>query len=184
MKLPYNLKRDVTIQAAPETVFGFFTDNARWASWWGAGSTIEPRPGGAIYIRHPNGVENSGEVLEIRPPDQIVFSFGYPSGKPYSPEESRVTIQLARAGGVTRLSLFHELADEAARDQLIQGWRFQLSVFGNVVANQVYSGVQDLVDEWFGLYTIADEAHRRAHDRAPDGSGRHHARPLQHARRA
>ena len=87
MKLPHELDRIVTIQASPETVFRFFTDSARWSSWWGAGSTIDPRPGGALYIRHPNGVENTGQVLDIAPPKSISFSYGYPNGKPFGPEE-------------------------------------------------------------------------------------------------
>ena len=38
-----------------------------------AGSTIEPRPGGKVFVKYPGGVEASGEVLEIHPPDRIVF---------------------------------------------------------------------------------------------------------------
>ena len=44
--LPHSLDRTVTIQAPPETVFRFFQDSARWARWWGAGSTIDPKVGG------------------------------------------------------------------------------------------------------------------------------------------
>ena len=36
----------VRIEADRETVFRYFTDSGRWAAWWGAGSTIDPRPGG------------------------------------------------------------------------------------------------------------------------------------------
>lgn len=52
MHLPYRLDRTITIQAPRETVFRYFTESARWAAWWGAGSTIDPRPGGRMYIRH------------------------------------------------------------------------------------------------------------------------------------
>ena len=31
------VERTVTIAARRETVFGFFTDSARFAAWWGAG---------------------------------------------------------------------------------------------------------------------------------------------------
>ena len=72
--LPYHLDRTVVIKAHPEAVFRFFTDSARWASWWGAGSTIDPAPGGKVYIRHPNGVEVLGEVLDLRQPERIVFT--------------------------------------------------------------------------------------------------------------
>ena len=92
--LPHRLDRTVVIHASPETVFRFFTDSARWATWWGAGSTIDPRPGGKVYIRHPGAVEVLGEVLEIRPPERIAFTYGFASGKPMPPGASRVTIRL------------------------------------------------------------------------------------------
>ena len=64
--LPFQVERAVIIRATPETVFRFFTDTEYWARWWGAGSTIDPRPGGRVLIRYPGGNEASGEVLEIR----------------------------------------------------------------------------------------------------------------------
>src|ERR1700733_5357881 len=66
--LNYEVERMVEIQAPRETVFRYFTDSARWAKWWGAGSTIEPSAGGKVYIRHPNAVEVVGEVLDNRAP--------------------------------------------------------------------------------------------------------------------
>src|SRR5262249_5445683 len=46
-ELTHSLNRTVVIRAMPETVFRYFTDSARWAAWWGHGSTIDARPGGA-----------------------------------------------------------------------------------------------------------------------------------------
>ena len=57
MDLSHTLDRTVPIQAAPETVFRFFQESPKWSSWWGPGSTIDPVPGGKVYIRHPNGIE-------------------------------------------------------------------------------------------------------------------------------
>src|SRR4051812_34560192 len=135
--LPQALERTVTIGAPPATVFRYFTDDARWAAWWGAGSTIEARPGGRVYIKYPGGVEVSGEVLEIQPPDRLVFTYGFNSGTPIPPGASRVTIELSPTAEGTRLTLAHAFADEAVRDHHIQGWRYQLSVFANVVADEV-----------------------------------------------
>lgn len=159
-ELPYHLDRTVVIKAQPDTVFRFFTDSSRWASWWGAGSTIDPQPGGKVYIRHPNGVETLGEVLEVRQPERIAFTYGYASGKPVPPGGSRVTIRLEPDQAGTRLHLRHEFAEAGARDEHVQGWRFQLSVFGNVVANEVYGGAAEAVDAWFGAWTIADNGAR------------------------
>ena len=90
MNLPHTLDRVITIRAPREIVFSFFTDDARWAAWWGAGSTIDPKVGGRVHIRHPGNVEVSGEVLEIRRPSEFVFTYGFDSGKPIPPGASRV----------------------------------------------------------------------------------------------
>ena len=92
--LPYTLDRTVVIQATPDTVFGFLTDTPRWAAWWGAGSEIDARPGGQMKICYPGGTEAVGEVIEVTPPERIVFTYGYASGKMIPPGGSRVTIQL------------------------------------------------------------------------------------------
>jgi len=159
--LAYQLDRAVVIHAAPETVFRFFTDSARWAKWWGAGSTIDSRIGGKVSILHPGGVEVSGEVLEIKPPERIVFTYGYASGKPMPVGSSRVTIRLEPVPSGTRLNLTHEFAEAAPRDEHIQGWRFQLSLFSNVVANEVYANAASVVDDWFAAWIISDEQARQ-----------------------
>jgi uncharacterized protein YndB with AHSA1/START domain len=160
MDLPYQLDRVVVIKAKPKTVFRFFTDSARWAGWWGAGSTIDARPGGKMYIRHPNGVETLGEVLEVREPERIVFTYGFASGKPMPPGSSRVTIRLEPEEAGTRLHLLHEFAESGPRDEHVQGWRFQLSLFGNAVANEVFADAANSVDAWFGAWAIADDKSR------------------------
>src|SRR5579872_4168855 len=162
MHLPYRLDRTVIIQATRETVFRYFTDNTRWAAWWGAGSTIDPQPGGKVYIRHANGIETVGEVLEVQSPQRIVFTYGFASGKPVPPGGSRVTIQLEAETTGTRLELCHEFAEEMARNEHVQGWRFQLSLFANVVANEVHAGAAGLVDAWFDAWAEPDESKRAA----------------------
>jgi uncharacterized protein YndB with AHSA1/START domain len=159
-ELPYQLDRTILIKAEPETVFRFFTDSARWAGWWGAGSTIDARPGGKVYIRHPNGVETLGEVLEVHAPERIAFTYGFASGKPIPPGASRVTIQLEPDEAGTRLQLRHEFAEAGPRDEHVQGWRFQLSLFANVVANEIYAHAASTVDTWFAAWMVADEQAR------------------------
>jgi hypothetical protein len=39
-------------------------------------------------------------------------------------------------------------ADEQQRDEMAQGWRFQLSLFGNLVANDLHAGASTAVDGW------------------------------------
>jgi uncharacterized protein YndB with AHSA1/START domain len=160
--LPHRLERSVLIQADARTVFRFFTDNARWARWWGAGSSIEPRPGGRVSICYPNGARASGEVLTIEAPERLVFSFGYESGNPIPPGVSCVTIRLEPQPAGTRLHLAHSFAEAAVRDQHHQGWRFQLSLFANAVAEEAFANAAAVVDAWFEAWTVADDAARRA----------------------
>jgi uncharacterized protein YndB with AHSA1/START domain len=159
-EFPYRLERTVVINAKPETVFRFFTDGERWASWWGAGSTIDAKPGGLVYIRHPNGVEALGEVLELDHPERIVFTYGFASGKPMPPGSSRVTIRLEPDESGTRLHLLHEFAEAGPCEDHVQGWRFQLSLFSNVVANELYADAANAIDAWFDAWVITDNRAR------------------------
>jgi uncharacterized protein YndB with AHSA1/START domain len=158
--LPHELKRVLIIQASRETVFRFFTDEARWAAWWGAGSTIDARPGGRVVIRYPNAVEAWGEVIDVTPPERITFTYGYASGTPIPAGGSRVTIYLDAEGTRTRLELTHQFAGAAVRDEHIQGWRYQLSLFANAVANEVYAQADRSVDAWFEAWSEPDAATR------------------------
>ena len=157
---PYRLDRTILIRASRDTVFTFFTDSERWASWWGVGSRIESRPGGRMLIRHPNAVEASGEVLEVAPPERIVFTYGYESGPISPPGSSRVTIALDACPQGTRLHLTHEFPGAEARDEHEQGWRYQLAVFGNVVADTAHAGAAEIVDRWLAAWSEPDKARR------------------------
>jgi uncharacterized protein YndB with AHSA1/START domain len=158
--LSHRLDRTVMIRASRDTVFGFLTNTGEWAAWWGAGSTIDARPGGRMLIRHSSGVEASGEVLDVQRPERIVFTYGYVSQKPSPPGSSRVTIRLDRHPQGTLLQLTHEFADAEARDEHEQGWRFQFSLFANLVANTVNTAATGQVDRWFAMWSEPDAATR------------------------
>jgi len=89
-----------------------------------------------------------------------VFTYGYAAGKPIPPGGSRVTMRLAREGPETRLRLAHDFDDVAVRDEHVQGWRYQLSLFGNLVADEVHSSATESVDAWFALWSEPDAAVR------------------------
>jgi uncharacterized protein YndB with AHSA1/START domain len=160
--LTHSLDRHIVIQASPETVFRYFTDTARWASWWGSGSSIDARPGGSLLIRHPNGIEVAGEVLEVEVPHRIVFTYGYVCGHPIPAGASRVTVRVAAHSRGAELNLTHNFSDPTVRDMHIQGWRFQLSLFANVVADEVNAGAAGVVDGWFAAWSLTDDGERRA----------------------
>jgi uncharacterized protein YndB with AHSA1/START domain len=78
------------IDAPRALVFRMWTEAEHLKAWWGPrGFTnpvceIDPRVGGAIHIvmRAPYGVDHAmgGEILEISPPDRLVFT-NYPVGE-------------------------------------------------------------------------------------------------------
>ena len=159
---PHALERRIVIRARRDTVFRHFTDSALWAAWWGAGSTIEPRVGGRVLVRHPGAVEAAGEVLVLEPPARIAFTYGFTSGQPMPVGASRVTITLEEIPEGTRLDLRHEFADAAARDHHVQGWRYQLSVFAGVVSELAQGAARERVDAWFAAWSEPDAARRAA----------------------
>ena len=160
--LSHTLERSIVIRAQREVVFRFFTDSARWAAWWGAGSTIDPRPGGRVFIRYPGGIEVSGEIVEIDEPERIVFTYGFVAGSPIPPGSSLVTIALERERAGTRVRLSHAFAEAQVRDEHVQGWRYQLSLFANAVADDAAASVPEIVDRWFAAWSEPDAAARNA----------------------
>ena len=81
-------------------------------------------------------------------------------GAPIAPGGSRVTIRLEPAARGTRLHLVHAFAEAAVRDHHVQGWRYQLSLFANVVADEIHRDPGALVDAWFAAWAEPDEAAR------------------------
>jgi uncharacterized protein YndB with AHSA1/START domain len=163
MALDFSLERVVVIRARRETVFRFFTDSGRFAAWWGAGSSVDPRPGGAVRIRYPNAVEALGEVVELKAPERFVFTYGYADpSKGVPPGGSRVTVTLESVAEGTRLRLVHDLADAKSREAHQPGWPYQLAVFSNVVAAEEHAGVAAKADAWFKGWAERDPAARRS----------------------
>ncbi len=160
----FSIEREILIRAPRETVFRYFTDSERFAAWWGAGSEIDPRPGGAVRIRYPNAVAASGEVVEIVVPSRIVFTYGYEGeGKPIPPGGSRVTVTLTSEPDGTRVALVHdcENVDPAVGVEHVQGWRYQMAVFANVVSRESQGGAAERIDAFLSAWNATDPAERR-----------------------
>nr|HEX4316123.1 SRPBCC domain-containing protein [Kofleriaceae bacterium] len=161
MTLEHSLDRTVDIRARRATVFRFFTDPVRWARWWGDGSTIDPRVGGAVLIRYPDGSTASGHVRELVADRTLAFTYGYDTpGKPIAPGGSLVTITLADTPAGTRVELRHDVGDAATRDLHAPGWRHQLAVFEHVVARDAFDPA--VIDAWFAAWSSSTADPRAA----------------------
>lgn len=163
MKLEHSLQHSVSIRAERATVFRYFTDPERFARWWGAGSHIDARPGGAVRICYPNRVVALGEVVELVDGERIVFTYGYEdAAKLVPPGGSRVTVTLHDEAAGTRVDLRHDLADAKVRDHHLPGWRYQMALFANVAAAEQHAGAGTIVDHFFTCWAQIDAPARRA----------------------
>jgi len=113
---------------SPERVFDAWLDPTTAAKWLFATPTgqmtsveINARVGGGFRIvrRDDDDVEHLGEYLEVDRPRRLVFSFKVPK---YSPEETRVTIDIIPAAAGCDLTLTHENVLPDWIDRTRQGW--------------------------------------------------------------
>jgi uncharacterized protein YndB with AHSA1/START domain len=162
--LAHMLERTVVIRAYRNAVFRYFTDPARFAAWWGAGSEIDARPGGRVQICYPGGVTAGGEVREVVPDERILFSYGYDDpAKPIARGGSEVAFLLEDHPQGMFLRLIHSVADPDTRDAHLPGWRFQLSLLANAVGRELAAGLPERIDRYFAVWS------------EPDGQARHQA---------
>jgi uncharacterized protein YndB with AHSA1/START domain len=155
-ELTETLDRRITICARRETVFAYFTDSNRFAKWWGEGSHIEPRPGGAVFIRYPNDITAKGEIVAIEPPRRIVFTYIYGGDA-----VSLVTITLDETKEGTIVNLHHAFSSAKIRDHFVQGWRYQLALFSKAVTDEAQGDVVLCVDAFLRAWGEPDGKTRR-----------------------
>lgn len=102
------VQREITIDAAPSTVFEFLTDPVKMVRWMGTEAVLDPRPGGDYRVNITGHERVRGEVIEIVPHRRLVFTWGWENGVlPVAPGESTVEISLEPDGEGTLLRLTH-----------------------------------------------------------------------------
>jgi uncharacterized protein YndB with AHSA1/START domain len=125
------LEVTVHIAAAPETVFPYFTDPARYVRWMGSQATLDPVPGGAYRVNMREGVQTAGEFVEVDPPHRLVFTWGWTNDDAVPPGSTRVVVTLVAEDGGTRVVLrHHDLPDDEQRSHHRLGWEMYLGRLG------------------------------------------------------
>ncbi len=116
------------INAAPATVFSFFTDLERWTSWQGVDGELDLRPGGTFRIRMAGSEVASGQFVEVVPNRRVVFTWGWEGeDSAVPPGSTMVVIELEPDGAGTRLRLTHSsLAPPPVADHHRLGWELYL----------------------------------------------------------
>jgi uncharacterized protein YndB with AHSA1/START domain len=115
--------------ASPERLFDAWLNPKTAGKWLFTTATgemtrveIDARVGGKyLFVDHRNGkdIEHIGEYLEIDRPTRLVFTFAVPE---FSPQSTRVSIDIVAVGAGCRLTLTHEGVLEEWVSRTQQGW--------------------------------------------------------------
>jgi uncharacterized protein YndB with AHSA1/START domain len=116
--------RELTIDAAPETVWEFLVDPEKATRWMGMSATLDPRPGGVYRVEIIPGNTAVGEFVEVDPPNRLVQTWGWdPSGhSDVAPGSTRIEYELIASGDSTILRFRHELPTPGAAESHAHGW--------------------------------------------------------------
>ena len=132
----------VHVAAAPEAVFPYFTQPARYVEWMGSEAVLEPVPGGVYRVRMNDGFAAAGTFLEVDSPQRVVFTWGWadsdaaehvlhersgeddgtlPAGS------TRVVVTLEEDAGGTRVTVrHHDLPTDELREAHRVAWQTYL----------------------------------------------------------
>jgi uncharacterized protein YndB with AHSA1/START domain len=118
---------EVVVDAAPETIFPFFTDPEKIIRWKGTSAELDPRPGGIYSVDVTQQALARGEYVEVDPFRRVVFTWGWEGDETVPPGSSKVEVTLEPAGEATRVRLVHSGLPEDKRDLHREGWDHFLS---------------------------------------------------------
>lgn len=116
------IRREVRVQARPETIFALLTDPAKYVQWKGALANLEPRPGGLYRVQFNSRNIACGTYVELVPNRRVVFTWGWEGNGALPPGSSTVEITLTPDGDGTIVRLVHRDLPPDAHDMHAQGW--------------------------------------------------------------
>ncbi len=103
-----SLKRQVRVNASPETVYKYLTEAALIAKWFGRKVTFEAKAGGACRIEMNDRDVAAGKIVELKRPEKVVYTFGWEAkDNPIRPGSTTVEITLKPEGAATLVTLVH-----------------------------------------------------------------------------
>jgi len=119
-----SIREQVIIHVPARTVWNALTTAEGVSTWWADAARIDPREGGRIVLERGEETER-GIFLSLRPTRKIELAWD--AGSPAVTKGSRVTFQLGRGDGGTKLHVVHSggsfLSDEEAREAVAANWK-------------------------------------------------------------
>ena len=128
------IKFETYIPAHPDQVFRAFTNASALREWLCDLATVDPRPGGRVYLYWNSGYYSSGEYVTLEPDRSVSFTW---CGRG-DPGRSQVSLAIEPQDSGTRLVLEHHLPEdsgewEKAISEIDKGWRESLENLVSVV---------------------------------------------------
>lgn len=117
------LRFEQYINASPAQVLHAFTNASALRQWLCDLATVEPRPGGRVYLSWNSGYYAAGEYTVVEPEHHLEFTWW---GRSY-PAASTVRVDLEPQNGGAHLTLEHTLPDDTDAwisicEQVDKGW--------------------------------------------------------------
>ena len=120
------VKRELAIDASPETVWEFLVDPEKATRWMGQSASFDARPGGMYRVEVIPGNTALGEFVELDPPRRLVYTWGWEPGgidKSVPPGTTTIEIELVPSGDGTTLRFTHrDLPNDEAVQSHAHGW--------------------------------------------------------------
>ncbi len=123
------LVASVHIDAAPETVYPYFTDAQLMVRWLGTTAALDPVPGGVFAVDVGDSPAR-GTYLALDPVRSLTFTWGIPGSDTLAPGSTTVEVTLTEVDGGTLVTLVHRGLHDEHRASHEAGWRMFL---GNLV---------------------------------------------------
>lgn len=128
------LKFETYIPASPAQVYHAFTNASALREWLCDLATVNPRPGGRLYLYWNSGYYSSGEYTALEAEKSLAFLW---CGRG-DPGRSQVIVALEPQESGTRLLLEHNLPDDGGEwetviAQVDKGWRDSLENLASVL---------------------------------------------------
>lgn len=136
-----------------ERVWDHLTDPARTPGWYGPGSVIEPREGGAVRL---NDGHIRGVVTQWRPPVKFAHTWNvFSPGEAVSAfPESYLTLELAHEGGQVVLTLTHLPVLERFEPQNAMGWATFLDIAADTLHGRPVAARGEYMQKNAALYGV------------------------------